>query len=65
MSIDVFDVAGSHVRSLLVGKPMSAGNHRVAWEGRRDDGRSLPAGVYFVRMRAAGIDRATAVTLLK
>ncbi len=47
--LDVFDVRGRRVRR-LVNMDTTAGTHRVAWDGRDDAGRSLGAGIYFVRM---------------
>lgn len=63
--IDVFDTAGALVRNLIAGEQVSAGSHTVDWQGCQDDGRRVAAGVYLVRMRAAGIDQTKAVTLLK
>jgi hypothetical protein len=63
--IEVFDAAGALVRRLISGTQMSAGSHTVDWHGRHEDGRSMAAGVYLVRMRAGGIDQTKLVTLLK
>jgi len=45
-SIDIVDVGGRLVRSLAL-----RGGSSVAWDGRDGDGRSLPGGVYFARLR--------------
>ncbi len=45
----VHDVAGRRVRTLAVGR-FSAGRQTVAWDGRDDGGRRLPAGVYLARL---------------
>jgi hypothetical protein len=50
-SLVVFDVAGRQVRSLSSGKA-EAGAHLVSWDGRNDEGRLVPSGVYFYRLRA-------------
>lgn len=63
--IEVFDAAGALVRRLVSGERMPAGSHTVDWQGCHDDGRKVGAGVYLVRMRAAGIDQTKAVTLIK
>lgn len=49
VAIDVFDLHGRLVRHLASEQPMSAGVHPFAWDGRADDGRESPAGIYFVR----------------
>jgi len=60
----VADVSGRAVRTLVEGR--SSGESRVVpWDGRDDRGRPLPAGVYFVRLEAAGRREATKVTLLR
>jgi hypothetical protein len=52
----VYDAAGRCVTELASGD-RRAGTHTVTWNGRDDAERSLPAGVYFVRlMTAVGSD---------
>jgi hypothetical protein len=51
--VDVYDVTGKHVASLVDGS-FSQGSNSVAWDGRGTDGRRLPSGIYFVRLQAAG-----------
>lgn len=56
----VVDVAGRPVAHLADG-PLAAGPHVLHWDGRRDrDGRSAPAGVYWLRVDAAGLATRTA-----
>ena len=54
MQLDLFDVAGRRVRTLVQG-PMPAGEHRVILD--REDGRPLTSGVYFLRLRASEVPR--------
>jgi len=58
-----YDVAGRQVRVIASGS-FSAGEHQVGWSARDDAGRALDAGVYFVRMQAAGVSRTQRVLLL-
>jgi hypothetical protein len=51
VSIDVFNIRGQRVRSLVSGY-FSSGNHSVVWDGRDDRGVSVGSGIYFYRMRA-------------
>ncbi len=44
--VDVFDVAGHHVRTLL-DEDLEADTHQVSWTGDDDSGRTVSAGVYF------------------
>ena len=45
VEIAVFDLAGRRVATLFRG-PTTAGLHTARWNGRYDDGRPAPAGVY-------------------
>lgn len=51
VSLRVHDLAGRVVRILTDG-PQAAGVHRVVWDGRDDQGRSLASGVYLYRLRS-------------
>jgi hypothetical protein len=51
VQITVVDVAGRVVRR-LVDATKTAGPHALSWDGLREDGTRVPAGIYFVRMAA-------------
>ncbi|MBN2466123.1 hypothetical protein JXD38_10935 [candidate division WOR-3 bacterium] len=61
VSLSVYDATGTKVRQLWHGST-AAGEYRVSWDGRNDQGRTVPAGTYFCRL-AAGDHRAAAVLL--
>lgn len=52
-AISVHDVAGRAVRRLSLGD-RPAGVVEIRWDGRDDNGRSVAAGVYFVRVEGEG-----------
>lgn len=52
VSVDVFDVRGRLVRVLKEPSLTPTGTGAVHWNGRNDRGRRVPAGVYFVKIRA-------------
>jgi hypothetical protein len=52
VNVDVLDLAGRKVRSLMHEAELSGGEHRSVWDRRDERGEALPAGVYFVRVRA-------------
>ena len=62
--LDVFDVAGRHVRTLAAG-PQAAGGHTALWDGRDGTGNVVASGVYLVRLRANGEARMTRVVKLQ
>jgi len=47
----VYDLRGALVRRLWEG-PAAAGGHAVSWDGRGEDGRAVPPGVYVYRLAA-------------
>jgi flagellar hook assembly protein FlgD len=63
VDLDVFDVRGRLVRTLVDGRP-SSGRVVVVWDGRDDDGREAPSGVYFYRLTAGRTTVTRRMTLL-
>jgi hypothetical protein len=53
VSFQVIDMTGRRVAA-LPGQAYDAGHRTVAWDGRSEEGSRLPAGIYFIRMMAAG-----------
>ncbi len=52
VTVDVFDVRGHRVRTLMGASDLPAGTHTARWELNREDGAPVPSGVYFARVRA-------------
>ena len=50
VSLDVFDLAGRHLRTLKRGAT-SAGFTPSRWDGRVDGGATAPSGIYFLRLQ--------------
>ena len=48
--LDILDIRGRRVRGLL-DRILGAGVEQVSWNGRDDEGRILPAGIYLARLR--------------
>jgi hypothetical protein len=55
-SLRVYDVRGRLVRVLVDGTA-PAGVHRARWDGRDTRGRVAATGIYFVKLRAGGVER--------
>ncbi len=58
------DVQGRIVRSVMGGR-LSAGIHAVRWDGNDQFNRTVPAGLYFCRLRAAGQTAVRSVLLIR
>jgi FlgD Ig-like domain len=56
VKLTVFNVAGRRVAGVEIGS-FAAGWHELAFNGRDDNGRPLPSGMYFYRLDAGGETR--------
>jgi hypothetical protein len=52
--VEIFDVSGRRVRTLLEEQSLPAGYHELVIDGRNAGGEPLASGVYFYRIDAAG-----------
>jgi len=63
-TVAVYTLAGREVARLVDGV-LGAGEHTVVWDGRRADGSQAAAGVYFLRLAAAGKELTTKSVLIR
>lgn len=64
VTIEVFDVAGRLVRTLVDGF-VGEGVRGTVWDGRDAEGVEVSSGVYFCKMTAPGLEQTVKMTLLK
>jgi hypothetical protein len=64
VQLDLYDVGGRRVRSLLEGT-FGPGLVEPVWDGRSDDGQHVAAGLYWARLQAQGRSIVRLVTVLK
>ena len=62
--VDMLDATG-RVVCKLVDAELAAGEYRVSWSGRDDQGRAVAAGVYFCRLQASDASAIDRVVLLR
>ncbi len=65
VGLEVYDVAGRLVRTLLAGERQQVGPGESRWYGRDDAGREVAAGVYLYRLRAGSVDLTRRMTLVR
>ena len=64
VTAEIFSVTGARVRVLARGQRFGAGDNRLLWDGRNDQGSPVASGIYFVRLGTLlGSDVARAVLL--
>jgi hypothetical protein len=61
--LSVVDVQGREIAVLADGM-LSAGQHEAEWNGRRGSARA-PAGIYFIRFRAGGVQRIRRLAMMR
>jgi hypothetical protein len=64
VSVDVYDLAGRRIVSLLDGTTLRAGHQSVFWNLRDAEARRVPAGVYLVRWQVGPTTRALRLVVL-
>ena len=65
VSLDIFNVGGARVRTLISDQALPPGVHRIEWDGRNSDGKAVASGIYFYRLRTDFGDATRRMTLLK
>jgi len=64
IDLAVFDLQGRKVRTLKNGED-GVGQYRVHWDGRDDGGRSLGAGIYYLRFTAGPVHQTEKVSVVR
>lgn len=64
VSIRIFNVLGKEIKQLLQ-ENLPSGEHNIQWDGKGDEGRTLPSGIYFIQMTAGSYQKTIKTILLK
>ena len=62
--IEVYDLSGRIV-SVLESAELTAGEHSIQWDGRKQNGEPVSAGLYLCRIQSGGISETTGLCLLR
>ncbi len=62
--LTIYNIKGQKVRTLL-DDWAQAGERRISWDGKDDDGAAQPSGVYLYRMRCNDVDTCRKMILIK
>ncbi len=63
--LDVYDLLGSHVGTLVQGVQTAGETYEVIWNGQNAAGASVPSGIYFVRLENGSDVLTQKITLLR
>ncbi len=64
VELRLYDASGRLVRRLLDRK-LAPGTHVTTWDGRNEEGRAAPAGVYFATLETGGHTFRQKITFLR
>ena len=62
--LNIYDVSGRLVRTLLAAEEIGAGRHEAIWNGRSDSGLTVASGVYFCRFEVGNLNETKRLTLI-
>ena len=65
LAVDIFDVLGPRVETLLADTFKGVGTHTVVWNGLDESGRLAASGTYFIRLRIGDQVHSKKVMLLR
>jgi hypothetical protein len=63
-SIKVFNILGKEIKQ-LVQENLPSGEHNIQWDGKGNEGSTLPSGIYFIQMIAGSYQKTIKTILLK
>ena len=52
VTLEVYDILGKRVTTLIAGEERNAGRYNAVWDGRNDAGQTVASGLYFFRFKA-------------
>ncbi len=64
-SLDIYNLKGQLVKTLLADVPLQAGSHIQTWDGVDNGGNRVSSGIYFCRLRAGSISAVRKMVLSK
>lgn len=65
VSLQIYDVAGRLVRTLLDQEMLRGWNHRVVWDGLDEEGTSVSSGIYFCRLKTSGVSQSRKMLMMR
>lgn len=64
VNISIYNILGQKVRT-LTSRKFATGSHILIWNGKNDNGATVPSGAYFMRMEAGNFTQVKKMLFLK
>jgi hypothetical protein len=65
VTLEVYNILGMKVRTLIAGARMNAVKYSVEWDGKDNSGMSVPSGIYLYRLHTDKFSAAKKMVLMK
>jgi hypothetical protein len=65
VTLEVYNILGMKVRTLIAGQRMNAAKYSVEWDGKDNSGMTVPSGVYLYRLHTDKFVAAKKMVLMK
>ncbi|HXF48737.1 MAG TPA: T9SS type A sorting domain-containing protein, partial [Verrucomicrobiae bacterium] len=65
VNLEIFNILGQKVRTILAGEEFSAGPYAFLWDGKDEKGRGLSSGAYFYRLSTPTYSKTHKMMLVK
>ena len=65
VTVNVYNINGQLVRTLVDNKMVNAGTHRAVWHGKNNLGKQVSTGMYLYSLEWAGMKKVKRMTLVK
>jgi hypothetical protein len=65
VTLEIYNILGQRVRTLIAGQSHEVGSHNVIWDGRNDSGMLAVSGVYYYRIQAGEFSEVKKMLFLK
>jgi subtilisin family serine protease len=65
VSLNVYDITGQLVKTLIDNQNLEARYHHVIWDGTNNQNQTISSGTYFLRLNAGGIQKMMKMLYLK
>lgn len=64
VKLGIYNIKGELVR-ILIDKTVAIGAHSLRWNGMDDSGRSMPGGIYFLRMSCSSFEKVVKMSFIR
>lgn len=65
VTLEIFNLNGQHIKTLINHRGLSAGDHRIQWDGKDQFGKPVSSGMYYYRVKAGKFNQTKTMMLVR